>query len=185
MKVDDPKLQNILEQLKHFGFEFFGYGENEIPLVKGPNEQVVEINIAINFVNEKIKEQKEQDSIGSPEQPHIPENLDANQNVESSVERKIETTPERENSIEKKTQEKPSQKPELNVQKKAPQVKLDKKENRPYGDGFDPKSFNPSDLNSTLQFVEKHSKGSKTSSNKWLAEQFKKFVMEFKASSSK
>ncbi len=185
MEVEDPKLKTILEQLKHFGFEFFGFGENGIPLVKGPNEQIVKINIAINFVNEKIKEQQEASEGGSPEQPHIPENIDTSVNLESSVESKIESSPEVEKNIEKKPETKPSPRPELQVQQKAPVVKLDKKDNKPYGDGFDPKSFNPSDIGSTLKFIENNSKASKTSSNKWLAEQFKKFVLEFKASSSK
>lgn len=182
MDQNDPKLQNILEKLKQFGFEFYGNGESGVPLVKGPNGQVVEVNIAINFVNEQIKKQQESAG-GSIENPQMPENIDTKISVERSVESKIETSMEQEKSPEQKSErnDNPGAQAPI-IQKKAPQVKLDKSKNKPYGDGFDPQGFNPTDINSTMRFIEKNSKESNKSSNKWLAEQFKKFVAEFDAS---
>lgn len=179
----DPKLKNILDQLAKFGFTFYGYDENKYPLVKGVNGQIVEINVAINFVNKQI-ESRAQASSGSPENPNFNENADvaSSSSVESSVENNVETSVESsveskaESSVETKSENQTNTNDEVAVQQKAPQIKFEKP--KPYGEGFDPISFNPSDINSTLNFIQQNSKKSKVSSNKWIAEQFKKFLKE-------
>ncbi|MCA9381327.1 hypothetical protein KC678_03610 [Candidatus Dojkabacteria bacterium] len=180
---EDPKLKEIMNQLSKFGFEFYARDENGIPLVKGPNDQVVEINVAINFVNKQIEEQKNS-SGGSMEQPAMPENMDMAAKIESSMESKVEDSVENSAEKQEKREVSPNQQaddvPRAPIAAPKPVQKI-----KPYGDGFDPKSFNPSDLKSTLNFVEKNSKMSSKSSNKWLAEQFKKFIAEFNAGSNK
>ncbi len=178
----DPKLQKILEQLEKFGFKFYGYDEGGVPLVKGLNNQIIEINIAINFVNQQVQSQSTSTGgSGSFENAPVNENLDSAVSVENQTERKIELNKETEKSSEADT----SGQDELTVQRKAPPIKLVRPPNKPYGDGFDPVSFNPESLNSTLNFIEKHGKTTKTSSNKWLREQFKKFMEEYKNSAKK
>ncbi|MCA9387399.1 hypothetical protein KC669_05195, partial [Candidatus Dojkabacteria bacterium] len=180
---EDPKLKEIMNQLTKLGFSFYARDENGIPLVKGPNEQVVEINVAINFVNKQIEEQKNS-SGGSMEQPSMPNNLDIASSIESSMESKVEDSIE--NNAEKQEKKDVQQDKQSDDVPRAP-IAAPKpvQKIKPYGDGFDPKSFNPSDLKSTLNFVEKNSKMSSKSSNKWLAEQFKKFIAEFNAGTNR
>lgn len=179
---NDPKLKNILDQLAKFGFSFYGYDENKYPLVKGVNGQIVEINVAINFVNKQIESRSQ--SSGSPENPSFNENTDvaSSKGVESSVESTVETSVESSVESASEQQDANNQNPQANsgdeiaVQQRAPRIQFEKP--KPYGEGFDPISFDPSDINSTLNFIQQNSKKSKVSSNKWIAEQFKKFLKE-------
>jgi hypothetical protein len=185
MNSDDPKLKSILEQLVPFGFEFYGNDENGIPLVKGPNSQVVEINVAINFVNRQISAQESNAAGGSPEQMPSSEGIDVPKNIETAVENGIEQVGEVERSPENRQETSTEQVGESKTQTTAPKVSISKTSIKPYGEGFDPQLFDPTDLKSTLDFVEKNSRISHTSSNRWLAEQFKKFIAEFNAQKKK
>lgn len=179
--TQDQQLQAILSQISKFGFEFYAYDENKIPLVKGPNNQVVNINVAIQFVNQKIKET--QNSSGSVENPNV-ENLDIKASPERAAETKVETSIEQaaESNTEIQTQDANTQ---IKAPKTSPRMKLKQPEIKPYGDGFDPKSFDSTNIQSTLNFIESNSSSKSTSSNKWLAEQFKKFVKEFQVNQEK
>lgn len=182
-QVSDPRLQQVLMQLQRFNFSFYGYDESGKPLVASPNGQVIDINLAINFVNQQIKaRQQAQSSGGSPESMPTPEDAITRSSPERSVETKLEAALE--SSMEKKQEEQkqqPSGPQEPQVQQKSPQVQLKAASAKPYGDGFDPKSFDPQDIQQTLQFIEENAKKSNTSSNKWLAIKFRKFVEEARA----
>lgn len=172
----DPKLQRVLDQIKQFGFEFYGHDENGIPLVKGPNDQVADINVAIRFVNSQIESQKQ--GGGSVESgPVMNQNLDASINVEQSIETKLE---EQSNQSDDKNDETQTTDPqgEYKVRHNAPKIKLSTPKNNLYGDGFDPQTFDPSNIRSALNFIEKNSKKNNTKSDKWLAILFDKFVRE-------
>jgi hypothetical protein len=176
----DQQLQMILSQIGKFGFQFYAYDESGVPLVKGPNNQIVNVNLAIQFVNEQINRAKS--SNGSPENPDFDESMDSKSSPETSVETKIESAAESaENQEKQKEDSAQSQTQDLTVKPQSPPIAIQQPVIKPYQDGFDPKSFDPSSIASTLNFVEKNSKLSAKSSNKWLAEQFKKFVEEFKA----
>ncbi|GAB4287357.1 MAG: hypothetical protein Kow0081_5090 [Candidatus Dojkabacteria bacterium] len=175
---NDPRLQQILVQLAPFGFRFYGFDENSQPLVIGPNKQVTHINVAIQFVNQQIENQQ---SSGSPESmPDIPNMPIASpeRSAETKIETAIESAVETKQEEETENQNNQKQGPQVQVPQKAPTIKLERPKIIPYGDGFEPKSFNPESISQTLKYIEKHSKASKTSSNKWLAEQFRKFVKE-------
>lgn len=177
----DPKLQNILNQLARFGFSFYGFDENKVPLVISPNKQVVQINLAINFVNQQIESQRNSGSSSGPESmpsmPTMNQNMDSS-NFESNIDTKLEKPSEQ--RFEKQTQQ-VQQVSDLQTKKVSPPIKLVKPMNKGFGDGFDPKSFNPEDINSTLKFIEKNSSAKATSSNAWLAKLFKKFMSEYEA----
>ncbi|MDQ6986096.1 MAG: hypothetical protein Q9M91_05745 [Candidatus Dojkabacteria bacterium] len=177
--ITDPKLRKVLEQLEPFGFEFFCFSENGAPLVKSPNEQIAEINVAIAFVNEQVtkKQSESNQSSASPEDfPSMPNmrQSKAESSMESNAESK-DSSFERQSNKPKNIQ--PSQK-KINVPRRAPIVKIKKEKIKPYGDGFDPVSFDPSDLRKAMTFIDKNSKKKNTSSSKWLAILFKKFLDE-------
>lgn len=178
MNENDSKLKIILEQLTPFGFEYYGSDENGIPLVKGPNSQIVEINVAINFVNKQIAA-RENSSGGSPEQMPTAEGIEQPSNFERGTEQNIEKANEVEKLVEDGG-EKVSKTQGQGITQ-SPKITIAKTAIKPYGDGFEPKLFDPTDLKSTLEFVERNSKISHTSSNRWLAEQFRKFIAEFNA----
>lgn len=168
----DPKLQQVLKQIGNFGFKFYGFDENSMPLVSGPNGQVVPINVAISFVNQQI--QNKNNSSGNLESS-IVESSDSSSNIETANERQIETKLE---TPKDSTQAQNTQTP-TSVQTKAPQVKLSEPKKKPYGEGFDPRSFDPADITSILKFIEKNHKTNPKSSNRWIAEQFKKFIADY------
>lgn len=176
----DPKLQQVLKQIEPFGFKFFGFDENKRPLVLGPNNQVTEINIAIGFVNDQIKRQAQSSS--SPENFEVPQTPDSNSTIERStevqLENSLESQKESQDNDNNQNQVQVNQN-NLTVQKKAPEIKMSQLTEKPYGDGFDPKTFSPTDIESALKFVEKNSKASKTSSNKWLATRFQWFLKNY------
>ena len=176
----DPKLKQILDQLKKFGFEFYGYGENGSHLVKGPNKQVIEINVAIQFVNKQAELQKQSSSSGGIENaPQMNQNMDATISPDRNMDSKLEKPRDQVN-------EKKSNPAGLNassqykVKDNAPKISLKKARNISYGDGFDPVSFDPNSIRSALRFIEKSSKKHRTSSDKWLATLFEKFTREQK-----
>ncbi len=174
---NDPKLKKILEQLIKFGFEFYSLDEDKTPLVKGPNNQIVPINYAIEFVNKQIEMYRSQQPRGSLEDmPSMPAP------ESSAAERSIETSIEIQNDSLEKNQERQQQTIQVpqNVQvpQKAPQIQLSKPKIKPYGDGFEPKSFDSTDINQTIKFIHKNAQKPNSSSQKWLAEQFKKFLKE-------
>jgi hypothetical protein len=168
----DPKLQHILGQIANFGFTFYGLDENGAPLVTGPNKQIVPINVAISFVNQQIQSRQNSSSIESG----VVETADTTSKVESSTERSIETKLEtpKEQSSKSNNQQSP-----VPIPQKSPKVILAEPKKKPYGDGFDPKSFDPADINSTLKFIEKNQSQNPKSSNRWIAEQFKKFIADY------
>lgn len=166
----DPKLQHILEQIQRFGFKLYGFDENSIPLVVAPNGQVVPINLAISFVNQQI--QNKNNSSGNVE-TGVVESFDSTSRIESVNERQLETKLE----VPKATHQN-IQTPTV-VQTKSPQVKLSEPKKKPYGEGFDPKSFDPADITSTLKFIAKNQRTNPKSSNRWIAEQFKKFIADY------
>lgn len=179
-QVNDPRLQQVLAQLQNFGFSFYGFDESGKPMVLSSNGQVIDINLAINFVNQQIKIGQAQSSGGSPESMPTPEDAPTRASPERSVETKLEQALDSsmESKQEKQAQQANQQQSGLQVQQKAPQVQLKPAANKPYGDGFDPKSFNPQDIKQTLQFIEENARKSNTSSNKWLSIKFRKFVEE-------
>jgi hypothetical protein len=182
----DSKLEAILTQLKKFGFEFYGHDEGGKPLVTAPNGQVTEINLAINFVNKQMQEQKDaaSSSGGNFEAPVMNQNIDTNVKVERSVEVSLETKLESEKE-EKKTDGGNTPQKDVQVKKVAPNIQLAKPKVKPFGDGFDPKSFDFNNIDKTLEFIKSSSKKKNTSSDKWVAEQFKKFLEEIKTGNLK
>lgn len=181
-QITDPKLKAILNQLKNFGFEFYSFDEDGTPLVKGPNEQVVGINIAIQFANRQIEANR--NSSGSMEQPEAPPTLDsAAGKIETSTERAIEL--KESISEEEKSQSDQPKQPgqDMVVPKQAPKVALKQPKIEYYGEGFVPVSFDPSNLAQTQRFVSNNVSKPPTTSAKWMAEQFRKFLEEIKAQS--
>ena len=179
--VNDPKLKNVLDQLAPFGFQFYALSEDGMPLVIGPNNQITEINVAISFANSQIQKQRETDSSPKsfedmPENmPSSPSNFESgNESALESLDSGVETSKEKKGKSKKRR----ARNKDISVQEKAPTITLPKKEIKPYGDGFDPISFNPGDLKRATEFVNKSSKKRKTSSDRWLAILFKKFLEE-------
>lgn len=181
-QITDPNLEAVLTKLKPFGFNFHGYDESGLPLVVAPNGQVVEINTAISFANSEIAK-KEETSPSSvelpPEMPQMPT---------SNTETKVESSPEQEknaeSSSESDTNLQSAPKSDFVIQTQAPQIELKTpKYIKPYGDGFEIKSFNAGNPEEATKFVEKNIKKNNKSSDKWLATMFKKFLEENKLNS--
>jgi len=164
--------EEVLKLVASFGFKFFGYDEGNNTLVVAPNGQIVLLSVAYNFVKAQMAKTAGQG--GGPEMipqmPSMPSSIDtkAENNIEQSAEKGIERQAEK---------QKTSLGVDLQVKPKAPPVAIKAAPESPYGDSMK-LSFNPSDLNKTLSFISSNSKKSKTTSAKWLAEQFKKFLEE-------
>lgn len=181
----DPQLLTVLDQIGKFGFRFFGYGENNEPLVIAPNGQVIPIKIAYEFVQQQINKSQIASSGGSLENmPEMPVSVDS-----GSFETKVETNnPEKESNIETSQQQK-KQTSLSTVQNKSndeqnPKISTGKM-NPPFDDGFKIRSFDPTDIAQATKFVEDNQNGSASSTKTWLAAQFKKFMLEYNLKSSK
>lgn len=172
--TDTNSNQNVQQVLANYGFRFAGNDENGQPLLTAPNGQIVTYKIAIDFINqqEKIRQQNQAVSQG-------PESMN-NTSIETiaSPEVAVERAQEQEKSIE--------QQPNTQVNTVQPAAKLAvaprvaaKPKEVPFGDGYTPKSFDPSSLESTRNFVTKNASKSDNLSNKWLAIQFQKFIEQY------
>ncbi len=176
---DNNQLQQVIAQLEKFGFKFFGYSETSEPLVVAPNGQVIPLKVAYDF----IKQQVEKATSGNIEKfPEGIPTLDSSPKIESKMEGAVES----EKSIEKKQEKSEPQKNQNAPQTQTPTASDDDTVMpMPFGDGFAIKSFNPTKLKEAEIYIEKNSQGSNTSSRKWLAIQFEKFVKEYIKNSQK
>lgn len=185
----DPQLVQILQQIDRFGFKFYGYNENNYPMVVAPNGQVVPVNVAKQFVDQQIefeRQQQQQNSSsgygGVEGMPQMPEGPSVESNVEKGSEREVSIEqikqPEQIKEPETSNQSGPNQ--SGSVLQTPTQVALPKVA-MPYGDGYEPKSFNPADITQVVDFIERNSKAKKSNSNAWIAMQWQKFLEEMKA----
>lgn len=165
------------QQIQAYGFQFAGNDEEGKPLFTAPNGQVVTAKVVYDFIREQERIKAQQNSTSSveemPQMPQMP--VQPEQSVESSP----ESLPEKQK--EQQTQEnnnKPQQVPYLN-QKAAPKMTATDKQ-VPYGQGFTPGNFDPSSLGDTERYVQQYKNSSNSSTNKWLAVLFEKFVEEYK-----
>ncbi len=179
MNPQNPNIQEILKTLSQFGFNYFGNDENGAPLVYAPNGQVVPLDVAYNFVKNQIEQTKvSSSSSGSIESvPQMPQST-PEKSLESTLEHSLDIK-KPESNIE--SQQNQSQQQTQAVQGTVPAPVIVKPKPLPYGDGFKPKNFDPTDIAQTLNFIEQNKKQSDTASNKWLAIQFEKFLNEMKA----
>ena len=174
--ITDPKVLEILKMVEKFDFKFFGLSENKEPLVVAPNGQVVELGVAYNFVKTKLIEPA-QGSAGAeamPAMPVVPEaipsvpdvNLEKGLEIEKPIEKKSETPTENSQS-------------DLQVRAIAPkQAVLEPKIDLPFGDGFYPRAFDPTDVNKAQKFIAANAQKDDKSSAKWLSILWKKFIEE-------
>lgn len=179
--TDVNQEQQMLSLIMKFGFIFYGYDESASMLVKAPNGQVVGVKLAYEFIQKQIAQQSS--SSGPESMPDIPQMPDSKPAVESSFEKEISI----ENVVESKDQDSdddgsaqqpPSTQQSTPQAQPQPQVNLKQAVELPYQAGFDPRSFDPRDVDSTLAFIKQNSKASNTSSDKWLALLFEKFLNE-------
>jgi hypothetical protein len=170
-------LQQVLNQLEKFGFKFFGYDENNLPLVIGPNGQVTPLNTAYQFVQKQIQSSKT--SSGSVEQiPQATASIEAG-TVESGIERKLETVVEKQEFRQEQSAQTASV-PQNNTTSSSPKIDVKTTEAfKPFGDGYLP-PFDSSDIQNVISFIQNNSGSatSNTSSNKWIAILWKKFLEE-------
>jgi hypothetical protein len=169
-----PTIDEVLKLVEKYGFKFFGRDENNNVLVVAPNGQIVQLVVAHKFVLDQIS-RSSQAPVGPESMPQMP-NLP---NSDTKLERSFETE---KGPDDTKSQVNTQGASALTVHTKTPQVKAiaepPKLEN-PYGDGFK-LSFNPADLNKTDDYMKKNITKPSTSSAKWLATQFEKFLAEQK-----
>lgn len=174
-EIKDPQLKQVLDKLAKFGFGFFGYNEEGMPLVKAENEQVIPINSAIEYANEQIKLQSQESSSSPeefPQQPSSPET-----SVETSLEASVESTVETKDASTVETRQEESK--ELQVKKQSPTIKLAPKDNKPYNkNSFDVESFDPTSTKAARAFISKNQDKSSKQTEKWLSVLFRKFLDE-------
>jgi hypothetical protein len=168
-------LQQVLNQLEKFGFKFFGYDENNLPLVVGPNGQVTPLNVAYQFVQKQI--QSSRMNSGSIEQiPQSPVSPESGV-VESGVENRLEAAAEKQETRQEQSAQ-TSSVPQNNATNSSPKIEVKPKEAfKPFGDGHLP-PFDSSDIQNVINFIQDNSGTSSTSSNKWIAVLWKKFLEE-------
>jgi len=182
-----PQIAAAMLQIEKFGFKFFGYGENNDPLVIAPNGQIIPLKVAYEFVQQQIQRANQQQTNGGslesmPVIPQIPDSQPIGVNLEKS--------PEKEQSIEK-TQEKQSNQTQVSTSvQQAGDVETKKDTSTkmpsvPFDEGFKIKTFDPTDVEQAKNFVQSNSSASNQSSNKWLSIQFEKFLKEYQLKSSK
>ena len=176
----DPQLVQILDVLSKFGFKFFGYSESKEPLVIAQNGQVVTVTVAYNFAQTQMAKASAAASLGSIENmPQMPQAL----NMPTSPESKMEAAAEKpSDNIQNFTLEDLPK-----ITKPAPQSapQVQQSGNSPFGDGFKITSIDPSNVGQAMAYVKKHSKLKQTSTKKYLALQFEKFLNEIKAANKK
>jgi len=186
--IVSPQLTKVLSQIEKFGFKFFGYDENNDPLVIAPNGQIIPLKVAYEFVQLQIKKSSENTSENSPESmPTLPQIQD----IGASIELTSEKSAEKESVIEKATESAPMlQQVAVTSPSTATPVPPITKDSSmkmpaPFDDGFKIKSFDPTDIAQTQDFVKNNSKASNSSSNKWLSTQFEKFLREYNSKAGK
>lgn len=167
--------QDLLKLLEKFGFKFFGYDESNNALVVAPNGQIVNINVAYNFVKNQIN--KVSSGNGPEAMPSMPQ-------IPTDFESGLETAPESEKNIEKESKREQQSNQPNNQQSSQPikstQTQATSKTESPYGDGFK-LSINPADVDKVLNFIQQNSKKSNADAAKWLAIQFSKYYAEVKS----
>ncbi len=178
--VTDPKVLEILKAVEKFNFKFFGLSETKEPLVMAPNGQVVGLGVAYNFVKTKLIEpaQSSSGTEAMPSMPVIPEV------IPSQPDAGLEKAFEIEKQIEK-PKETPATNPQsdLTVRNIAPKEKvLEPKIDLPFGDGFYPRAFDPTDVNKAQKFIAANAQKDDKSSEKWLSVLWDKFIKELSES---
>lgn len=178
--------QLLLKSLERFGFKFFGYSENNIPLVIAPNGQIVDINLAKSFLENELKKARSQGSGNIEGQlENIPQTL------ESKVESKESEIENLEKSLEIRREEKV-----LNLQsqqanddaKKSPVISLPSQSESLFADGYN--NFNEIDLDLRNpqnviileDFIQNNAKKSNSDPKKWLSHMFQKAIQELRES---
>lgn len=169
---NNTQLQQVITQLEKFGFKFFGYSETSEPLVVAPNGQVIPLKVAYDF----IKQQVDKATSGSIEKfPESMPTIDSSPKIESKIETAVEKSVEKQ-SDQPKSENKPATNQSVQTtQTTDPDILMP----LPFTDGFQVKSFNPTNLREVEEYIKDNSKVSNTSSRKWLAIQFEKFVKEY------
>lgn len=176
-----PQLQNVLNLLDKYGFKFFGYNEGNEPLVIAPNGQVITVNTAYNYVQSRMNAAATNTAgkgpEGMPQMPSMPQMVNV---PDSQLDKKMEKEG---NKFEaQKAPEKVQQNVvQPSVPVKAPVVAAaPAKISLPFGDGFTPKTFNPSDADQVNSFVSQNSTKPTTDPKKWLSVLLSKFLQENK-----
>ncbi len=182
-----PQIAAILAQIEKFGFKFFGYGENNDPLVIAPNGQVIPLKVAYEFVQQQIQNSTTNKQGGIESLPlgiaQIPDSKPMDVNFEKTPEKEssLETKPESQQNIQTQVSTNPVQNAPISNTQNSVTPKMP----MPFDDGFKIKTFDPTDIDQTQEFVKQNSTATNTSSKKWLAAQFEKFLKEYQQKSLK
>ncbi|MEP7103835.1 MAG: hypothetical protein ABI721_03960 [Candidatus Dojkabacteria bacterium] len=174
--ITDPKILEILKTVEKFEFKFFGLSETKEPLVIAPNGQVVLLNVAYNFVKTKLIDPSKASS-GVESMPVMPAMPDSSfKQLDANLEKKFEIEKQVEKSKEVSTPAAPS---DLAVRNIAPkQAVIEPKIDIPFGDGFYPKVFDPTDVNKAQKFIAANAQKDDKSSERWLSVLWDKFIKE-------
>lgn len=177
----DPQLVEILEVLSKFGFKFFGYSESKEPLVIAQNGQVVSVSVAYNFAQTQMAKASAAASLNNIENmPQMPQQ----NNMLKNPEGKLEAAAER--SSDSKIQNFSLEDlPKITKQAPKTAAPVQQSGSSPFGDGFKITSLDTSNVSQVMAYVKKHSKLKQTSTKKYLALQFEKFLSEIKAANKK
>lgn len=166
--------------VEKFNFKFFGLSETKEPLVMAPNGQVVTLAVAYNFVKTKLIEPA-QGSGGPEAMPSMPVMPEA---IPSQLDVNLEKGPEAEKTPEKQKETTPATpQTDLAVRNIAPkQLVVEPKIDLPFGDGFYPRAFDPTDVNKAQAFIAANAGKDPKSSATWLAILWGKFIKELSES---
>jgi len=168
----DPQIQDNLQALQQYGFVYFGMDENGQILVQGPNGQVVPLKMANEFVQSQIINRQDSPA-GIEGVPQIP------RDIESATEASIESG---EKVVQAKDDREKVQKvvnvaDPMHVRNQAPKMKvLSDEANKPWGEGFNMTFELKPEI--VEKFIASNIKRPKSSTNKWLATAFSKWMQE-------
>lgn len=171
-------IDETIKMLEKFGFKFFGYNENQMPLVLAQNGQVVEMSVAYNFLQTQLKTAQtasESSSIESPltSVPLIENNIPL---IDTNVEK-------HENTVDKPIENITIP---MNSKISAPKISIPIKSPSPYSDGqskFDDINLDLTDPNNILKlqiFIKSNAKKNNDDPLKWLSFMFQKTLDEIR-----
>ena len=130
--------QQIMDILNNFGFKFFGYNEENAPLVVAPNGQVVDVDTAYKFLQGQLNIAKSSSSAEANIENSIqfPSNIESNPEIDSSqnIEKQNESL---ENKIEsQENNEAQGINPQNSSVQSSPKISVPEVSSINYSDGY-------------------------------------------------
>ncbi len=177
---DSMDINKILQFVEKYGFKFYGYDENKVPLLVAPNNQIVSLKEVLEFFKKKKNEISQIESRSS-----VIENVNKIEHYLPYLDLSVEVVNRPDQAIEKKeaeTNKVDMVKDKSSSRNNTNQIKTNNNDNLklnvPIGVGYLPASFDPLDIKSTQEFINRNSHKDLKDTKKWIATLWMKFLAE-------